>query len=289
MFITRMSLPRRTFLRGVGAAIALPLLDSMVPALGSLRAAAPTRTRRLAVAYVPNGIQMEKWTPAADGASFEITPTLEPLRPFRERLLVVTGLDEPAGVSGRRRRHRRSRARVGDVPHRRAPEEDRRPRHSCRRLDGSDRRAGARQGHAADVAGAVPRFERVDRRLRGRLQLRLCQHALVAQPDDAAADGEPAARGVRAPVRRQRQHDQDRPSRTDPGRSQHPRLAHRGSAADAAAARAGRYRQARRSTSTPFATSSGGFRRPRNRSTSSCRRWIGRAAASRRRLPSMRG
>ncbi len=79
MLITKMSLPRRTFLRGVGAAIALPLLDSMVPALGSLRAAAPTRTRRLAVAYVPNGIQMEKWTPAADGASFEITPTLEPL------------------------------------------------------------------------------------------------------------------------------------------------------------------------------------------------------------------
>jgi hypothetical protein len=92
MLITKMSLPRRTFLRGVGAAVALPLLDSMVPALGSLRAAAPARTRRLAVAYVPNGIQMEKWTPAADGASFHITPTLEPLRPFRERLLVVTGL-----------------------------------------------------------------------------------------------------------------------------------------------------------------------------------------------------
>jgi len=92
MLITKMSLPRRTFLRGVGAAIALPLLDSMVPALGSLRAAGPTRTRRLAVAYVPNGIQMEKWTPAADGASFEITPTLEPLRPFRERMVVVTGL-----------------------------------------------------------------------------------------------------------------------------------------------------------------------------------------------------
>ena len=91
MVITRMSLPRRTFLRGVGTAIALPLLDSMVPALGSLRAAAPASPRRLAVAYVPNGIQMEKWTPAAEG-SLDITPTLEPLRPFRERLLVVTGL-----------------------------------------------------------------------------------------------------------------------------------------------------------------------------------------------------
>jgi hypothetical protein len=91
MLITKMSLPRRTFLRGVGTAIALPLLDSMVPALGSLRAAAPASPRRLAVAYVPNGIQMEKWTPAAEGG-LDITPTLEPLRPFRDRLLVVTGL-----------------------------------------------------------------------------------------------------------------------------------------------------------------------------------------------------
>ena len=91
MFITRMSLPRRTFLRGVGTALALPLLDSMVPALGSLRAAAPASPPRLAVAYVPNGIQMEKWTPAAEGG-LDITPTLEPLRPFRDRLLVVTGL-----------------------------------------------------------------------------------------------------------------------------------------------------------------------------------------------------
>src|SRR5436190_4197481 len=104
MFITSLSLPRRTFLRGMGAAVALPLLDSMVPALGSLRAATPRSPRRLAVAYVPNGIQMEKWTPAGDGAAFEITPTLEPLRPFRDRLLVVTGLTNrpafPANAEG---------------------------------------------------------------------------------------------------------------------------------------------------------------------------------------------
>src|SRR5262245_36612980 len=96
MLITKMSLPRRTFLRGIGTAVALPLLDSMVSALGSLRTAAPTAAARLAVAYVPNRIQMEKWTPAAEG-SLDITPTLEPLRPFRDRLLVVTGLtNKPA-------------------------------------------------------------------------------------------------------------------------------------------------------------------------------------------------
>src|SRR5436190_9452741 len=97
MLITKMSLPRRTFLRGVGTAIALPLLDSMIPAFGSLRAAVPASPRRMAVAYVPNGIQMEKWTPATEGAGLEITPTLEPLRPFRDRLVVVTGLtNKPA-------------------------------------------------------------------------------------------------------------------------------------------------------------------------------------------------
>ena len=92
MIITKMSLPRRTFLRGVGAAIALPLLDSMVPALA--RCAPPLRQGRggWPLPTCPTGSRWRKWTPAADGASFEITPMLEPLRPFRERLLVVTGL-----------------------------------------------------------------------------------------------------------------------------------------------------------------------------------------------------
>jgi hypothetical protein len=93
MFISKLSLPRRTFLRGIGAALALPLLDGMVPAF----AAAPRAARRLSVAYVPNGIQMERWIPAADGAQFELTPILQPLAPFRDRLLVVTGLaNQPA-------------------------------------------------------------------------------------------------------------------------------------------------------------------------------------------------
>src|SRR5262245_39313372 len=93
MVITKVSLPRRTFLRGIGATLALPLLDGMIPAF----AAAPQAVRRLSVAYVPNGIQMERWTPAAEGAAFELTPTLQPLAPFRDRMLVVTGLaNQPA-------------------------------------------------------------------------------------------------------------------------------------------------------------------------------------------------
>jgi hypothetical protein len=97
MVVTKQHLPRRTFLRGVGATLALPLLDGMIPAFSRAASAAGTPVRRLAVAYVPNGIQMEQWTPAADGRAFELTPILEPFEPFRDRLLVVTGLaNKPA-------------------------------------------------------------------------------------------------------------------------------------------------------------------------------------------------
>ncbi len=91
MIVTKKQLPRRTFLRGLGATLALPMLDGMVPAF----AAAASNGRpisRFAVAYVPNGIQMEQWTPSGAARGFALTPTLEPLAPFKDRLTVVTGL-----------------------------------------------------------------------------------------------------------------------------------------------------------------------------------------------------
>jgi hypothetical protein len=91
MFITKMSLPRRTFLQGMGATLALPLLDAMVPALSASTDTAPVR--RLGVVYVPNGIDMDRWVPATTGGAFELTPILQPLAPFRDRMLVVSGLD----------------------------------------------------------------------------------------------------------------------------------------------------------------------------------------------------
>jgi hypothetical protein len=91
MIVTGKALPRRTVLRGLGAAIALPLLDSMVPALTRVaRAASPVH--RLAVVYVPNGVVMSEWTPAAEGSAFEITPILRPLAAVRDRVIVVSGL-----------------------------------------------------------------------------------------------------------------------------------------------------------------------------------------------------
>jgi hypothetical protein len=96
MFITKKSLPRRTFLRGVGATLALPLLDSMIPARTLLAQTAAKPLPRLGFVYVPHGAIMDKWTPAAVGGGFEFTPILKPLEPFRDYVNVVSGLGHRA-------------------------------------------------------------------------------------------------------------------------------------------------------------------------------------------------
>jgi hypothetical protein len=92
MMIFKQAVPRRTFLRGAGASLALPLLDSMVPAF-----AAPQSPVRLSIVYTSNGMNMDKWTPAGDGTGFQFSPTLEPLASFRDQLLVLSGLNNNAG------------------------------------------------------------------------------------------------------------------------------------------------------------------------------------------------
>ena len=92
MIITKMSLPRRTVLRGLGAAVALPLLDAMVPAVTAVSKTAARPTRRFGVVYVPNGMAMEHWTPATEGPGFDFTPVLHPLERFRDQVTVVSGL-----------------------------------------------------------------------------------------------------------------------------------------------------------------------------------------------------
>jgi hypothetical protein len=94
MMITKKSLPRRTFLRGMGVTLALPLLDAMTPAMSATSAKPIVR---LGFVYVPNGLIMNKWTPLTKGANFEFAPTMKPLEPFRERLLVFSGLAQVQG------------------------------------------------------------------------------------------------------------------------------------------------------------------------------------------------
>ncbi len=96
MFITRTHIPRRTFLRGLGVTLALPLLDSMVPARTLLAQTAARGATRIGFVYVPHGAIMSKWTPATEGAGFEFTPILKPLEPFRDSVNVVSGLGHQA-------------------------------------------------------------------------------------------------------------------------------------------------------------------------------------------------
>lgn len=104
-FITQKHLPRRTLLRGLGVSIALPWLDAMRPALAAA-AAADKPPVRMIFGYVPNGIIMRDWTPKTAGKQFEIPRIMKPLAPFRDDLLVLTGLahrtgDGPAGDHAR--------------------------------------------------------------------------------------------------------------------------------------------------------------------------------------------
>src|SRR5262245_44719315 len=95
MFLTKNPLPRRTFLKGVGAAVALPYLDAMLPKLRAQ--AAPVR--RFGAIYMPHGAMMDQWTPVTSGADFEFSPILRPLTPFRDRVTVVSNLSGPPIVA----------------------------------------------------------------------------------------------------------------------------------------------------------------------------------------------
>ena len=95
MFITKMSVPRRAFLRGMGVTVALPLLEAMVPALTATAKTAANPVRRFGAVYVPHGKILDQWTPVSEGTGFAFTPILKPLEPLRDRLCVVSGLDGP--------------------------------------------------------------------------------------------------------------------------------------------------------------------------------------------------
>lgn len=99
MFITKKHLSRRTVLRGLGATVALPLLDAMIPASTALAATAAKPTPRLGFIYFPHGAIIDRWSPAAVGKEFELPQILSPLAEFRSHLTVVSGLRNKAGES----------------------------------------------------------------------------------------------------------------------------------------------------------------------------------------------
>ncbi|MGE3507987.1 MAG: DUF1552 domain-containing protein [Vicinamibacterales bacterium] len=95
MVITKQAIPRRTILRGLGTALALPWLDAMVPALTALAKTPATPAPRFSITYAGNGVAPGFFEPAVEGAAYELTPILQPLAPYRHRALVLSGIDNP--------------------------------------------------------------------------------------------------------------------------------------------------------------------------------------------------
>ena len=168
MFITKTALPRRTFLRGMGVTLGLPLLDAMVPAASALANTAARPVRRLGFVYIPNGAVMTHWQPEGNGKLKELSPTLSPLAPFQDQVIVPIGLSQKQAEALGDGNGEHSRRRDG-LPERRPPEGDRGRRRPQRHHRRSDRRAAHRRRHAAALARAGDGADLPDRQLRQRL------------------------------------------------------------------------------------------------------------------------
>ena len=199
MIITRKALPRRTFLRGMGATLALPLLDAMVPSMTALARTPAAPVRRLGFVYMPMGCDLPRWTPP--GGRHAGRAVADPAVAGAGRRS-AHGHHQP-GAEERLPRHARDVERR--VPQRGQGQADREhrllPRHDGR----SDRRAADRPADAAAVARAVDGPAPDGRPVRQRLRLRLPEQPLVVVADDAAAGRGAPAHRVRAAVRRRRQ------------------------------------------------------------------------------------
>ena len=100
MFIAKKHLSRRTFLRGAGVTVALPFLESMVPAQTPLRQTAASPKTRFGAIYIPHGSIIDKWKPQAAGADFEMTDILKPLESYRSQMTIVSNLAHPSAYGG---------------------------------------------------------------------------------------------------------------------------------------------------------------------------------------------
>jgi hypothetical protein len=99
MFITKKHLDRRTFLRGAGVAVGLPLLDAMIPAWTALAQTAASPKPHMGFMYLPHGAIMDQWTPVAEGTGFELTPILKPFAAFQKQLTIISGLENKGAIA----------------------------------------------------------------------------------------------------------------------------------------------------------------------------------------------
>ena len=201
MFITKKHIPRRTFLRGVGVTVAVPLLDAMVPAHTALARTAARPVPRFAGIWHPHGASPGYWSPLQTGRDFEFSFITEPLERFRDRTVLISGLDctaaystvdEPGG------NHARGAVFLSGA----RPKRDAVTPNLDVTIDQTIRGAVG-PGDAAVVHSARHRGpQRQQRQLQLGLQLRIHQLRFLVHPDHAPADRDQSADGVRADVRR---------------------------------------------------------------------------------------
>ncbi len=203
MFITKKHIPRRTFLRGAGVTLALPLLESMLPAQTPLRQTAAAPARRFVGIWHPHGAAPGYWSPLQEGKDFDFSFITKPLEPYRNRMVLITGLDmpeamatddEPGGDHAR-----------GAVLLVRRPPATKRGQPISGRHDRSDDREQVRAGHDPVLHSTRRRGHRELRQLQLGLQLRVHELHLLVVAHAAASDGSESARGLRALVRRRNQ------------------------------------------------------------------------------------
>src|SRR6185503_9014183 len=99
MFITKRHLSRRTFLRGAGVAVGLPLLEAMIPASTALSQTAAKPAPRMGFIYFPHGAIMDRWTQSTEGVDFKLSPILKPIEKFKKQLTIVSGLENKAAIA----------------------------------------------------------------------------------------------------------------------------------------------------------------------------------------------
>ena len=200
MFITKISLPRRTFLRGVGVTVALPLLDAMVPAATALAQTAAKRPPRFGFIYVPHGADMASWTPATAGTDFELSPTLKTLEAFKQQMVVISNLKR-AGGQAEMHAAAASGWLSGAVPKRTEAEDlacgtsiDQVLAQQVGQSSPFPSLEFGTEDFTGYVGGCTPGYS-------------CAYHDAIAwaSPTPAAADGDQSARRVRAAVRRRRQ------------------------------------------------------------------------------------
>ena len=243
MFITKTALPRRTFLRGMGVTLGLPLLDAMVPAASALANTAAKPVRRLGFVYIPNGAVMTHWQPEGNGKLKELSPTLSPLAPFQDQVIVPIGLSQKQAEAlgdGNGEHSRAGTVFLSGVHPKETEGADVRNGITA----DQNRRAAHRWRHAAALARVGDGADLPHRQLRQRLFLRLHQQHLVADGDHPEPARDEPAHRLPADVRRRR-HARGAAG-ADAGGPQHPRLGDRRHRAPAEEARPGGPQQRQR-------------------------------------------